>query len=166
MLVTAILYIMPAYIANAAAVIFRGKTRIDQGQNFFDGRPILGKGKTIEGFLIGFLSGSVYAIIQFSIIGFPSMWTGVLLAFGAMTGDVVGSFVKRRLNLKSGELAPFLDQWDFVFGGFFFVYIGEMFGVAHLPSLTVLLIILVTTVFIHLISNIFAYLIGMKEVPW
>ncbi len=164
--VVAVLYIMPAYVANASAVLFRGKIRIDQGHKFFDGRPILGKGKTIEGFLIGVLAGFAYSVVQFGIISFPSVLTGFLLAVGAMSGDLAGSFIKRRLNLKSGELAPFLDQWDFIFGAFFAVYLGALFSLSELPSITVALLILVITVFVHLAANAFAYVMGIKEVPW
>ena len=164
--VRSILYIMPAYISNASAVLFRGKTRLDMGYKFFDGRPILGRSKTLEGFLGAILSGTIYGAIQYCFVPVVDPLTGFFLAFGAMVGDSTGSFIKRRFDLKSGELAPFLDQWDFVLGAFFFVWLFKFVFSLMLPSLTEALIILVLTVVIALISNFGAFLLGLKEVPW
>ncbi len=166
LVVNSLLYIMPAYIANASAVLFRGKTRLDMGYRFFDGRPVLGRSKTLEGFLGGVLAGTLYGIVQYQFVNIVDPLTSFLLALGAMVGDSIGSFIKRRLNLKSGELAPFLDQWDFVLGSFFFVYLASMFWNVSLPSLTSALLILVMTVVIALLANTIAFLLKLKEVPW
>ncbi len=162
----ALFYIMPAYIANASAVLFKGKTRIDMGCDFFDGKPVLGRNKTIEGFLGGVASGTIYAFLQYFVVPVVDPLTGFFLALGAMVGDSIGSFVKRRLDLRSGELAPFLDQWDFVLGAFLFVYLAGFFIPVALPTMTEALLILVMTVVIALLSNFVAYAIGLKEVPW
>ncbi len=167
LLISSILYIMPAYIANASAVLFRGKSRLDMGMNFFDGRPVLGTHKTVEGFLGGVIAGTVYGVIQYIFVPVVNPATSFLLALGAMTGDSIGSFIKRRLNLKSGELAPFLDQWDFVLGAFFLVYLGSLVTRdIVLPGLVSALLILVLTVVFDLLANIGAYIIGLKDVPW
>ncbi len=39
---------------------------------------------------------------------------GILLGLGAMLGDLGGSFIKRRFQLKRGALAPLLDQEEIV----------------------------------------------------
>ncbi len=163
----AILYIMPAYIANASAVIFRGKSRIDMGYTFFDGRPVLGKHKTIEGFVGGVVAGTIYGILQWYAVPVVDPLTAFLLSFGAMFGDSVGSFIKRRLDLKSGELAPFLDQWDFVLGAYLVLGVAKCFSVnVVLPNLTEALLILVMTVVIALLANFTAFILGLKDVPW
>ncbi len=167
LVISSLLYIMPAYIANASAVLFRGKSRLDMGYKFFDGKPILGRHKTVEGFLGGAFAGSVYGFVQSIFTPVVDPITGILLAVGAMIGDSIGSFIKRRLDLKSGELAPFLDQWDFVLGAYILVYLGHLIDNSIiLPSLTSALLILVMTVIIALLSNITAYLLGLKDVPW
>ena len=166
LLILSLLYIMPAYVTNASAVLFRGKTRIDMGLNFFDGKPVLGKGKTVEGFVGAVIVGSLYGLLQFQFTPIVNPVTAFLMSFGAMTGDSIGSFIKRRLDLQSGELAPFLDQWDFVLGAFLFIWIAKFFIYVNLPTLTEALVILVMTVVVALLTNTFAYLIGLKEVPW
>ena len=39
---------------------------------------------------------------------------GFLLGFGALLGDALGSFLKRRLGIGRGKPAPILDQLDFI----------------------------------------------------
>lgn len=36
--------------------------------------------------------------------------TGFLIATGAMSGDLLSSFIKRRLNMRPSSMAPLLDQ--------------------------------------------------------
>ena len=45
--------IIPAYIANASALLVGGKTPIDFGKKYKDGRRILGDGKTWNGLITG-----------------------------------------------------------------------------------------------------------------
>jgi len=79
---------------------------------------------------------------------------------GAMMGDIVGSFIKRRVNIDSGNSAPLLDQLDFMIGAIVFMYpLG-------LPSIDIILISLAITPIVHLISNMVWYLAGKKEVWW
>ena len=42
--------ILPAYVANASAVLVGGGTPVDSGKNWKDGKRILGDGKTWRGF--------------------------------------------------------------------------------------------------------------------
>ena len=65
-----------------------------------------------------------------------------LSALGAMTGDAIGAFIKRRLNMKPGQAAPILDQWDFVFGALAFALIFSL----TIPSLEVITAILILTI--------------------
>ena len=39
---------------------------------------------------------------------------GFLLGFGALLGDALGSFIKRRMGIGRGKPAPILDQIDFL----------------------------------------------------
>ena len=78
---------------------------IDGGALFFDGRPILGPSKTFRGVLCSIVSVPVVAMV----IGLP--WNiGLVVACGAMVGDCLSSFVKRRLNMSSSSMALGLDQ--------------------------------------------------------
>ena len=69
--VHALLFIFPAYCANAAPVIFGGGFPIDGGKTFLDGKPIFGSHKTFRGFLSGLVvwftteqSMSLHTVLQ------------------------------------------------------------------------------------------------------
>ena len=98
-------------LANGVPVItkdimgLRFAAPIDQGAKFFDGRPILGSSKTIRGILLSILITSAAA----PLIGLD--WKiGALVAGVAMAGDLLSSFLKRRMNLPAGGRATGLDQ--------------------------------------------------------
>ncbi|HIH72167.1 MAG TPA: CDP-archaeol synthase, partial [Thermococcaceae archaeon] len=66
-LLEALWYILPAYFANASPVIFKGKTPMDFGKSFVDGKRILGDGKTWRGFFGGLFTGILIGVIQYQI---------------------------------------------------------------------------------------------------
>ncbi len=153
-LVYAVYYILPAYLANALPTILGGKTPIDLGRGFLDGRPIFGKHKTIRGLLGGLAVGVITAFLQNSLI------VGGALTIGALLGDLGGAFIKRRLAFLPGQPFPILDQLDFIVGAFLVV------SVVSIPNIgTVFSIILITPI-VHMVANTFAYLLGIKETPW
>ncbi len=79
---------------------------VDCGLKFFDGYPLLGNHKTIGGFLIGVLAGSVFGLM----LGFPLI-IGFLVGLLSMTGDSFTSFIKRRLQAGPGINIFLLDQF-------------------------------------------------------
>ncbi len=171
---------LPAYIPNSAAVLFKGQTPMDFGKNFIDGRRILGKGKTWRGFLGGSITGFIVGIIQNYLAAYlPQEWfprfsttlnfLGILLclSFGAMMGDALGSFIKRRLGIKSGGRAFLLDQLTFVlFAWLLLAIFYPSWLLEHFGKIVPLLTILVLTPLIHRSVNILAYKMGKKDVPW
>lgn len=172
---------IPAYAANPLAVVWGGGASVDLGRRWSDGRRIFGDGKTWRGFFGGGLSALVIGIIQWpssllwsealSLDSFLS-WIGPVaaLAFGALLGDLLGSFIKRRLGIQRGRKAPVLDQYDFVLGAFLLT--GAIFpgwALAHYilnEALFGLILIIVITPILHRVVNIIGYKIGKKEVPW
>jgi CDP-2,3-bis-(O-geranylgeranyl)-sn-glycerol synthase len=160
-----IAYIVPMYLANATPIIIHGKKPLDFGKTIF-GKRILGKGKSILGTLAGIAVGSIAGII-FSII-FPNilllipnyLTLSILLASGAMFGDIFESFLKRRFGFKSGQKCFLFDQIDFVLGGLILSFI------ILIPKIELILIILFVTIFIHTLTNIIAFKFGLKKVPW
>lgn len=78
---------------------------LDFGFTFFDGRPLFGQSKSIRGLALSIVGTAAVA----PIIGLQAK-TGALLAAIALSGDLMSSFVKRRLNLPSGSRATGLDQ--------------------------------------------------------
>lgn len=171
-LIRAVWYILPAYVANASAVIAHGSHPLDHGLHFLDGRRLLGKSKTMVGFFAGVLFGTIaglfQAVVLYYLLGGPFETKLVLLALvlatGAMVGDSLGSFIKRRFDLKPGQATPMLDQWDFVLGAFLFVFLLP--PLLPLPDATEMLVILVITPVLHVVSNNIAFRLKFKGVPW
>jgi CDP-2,3-bis-(O-geranylgeranyl)-sn-glycerol synthase len=78
---------------------------LDAGVSFFDGRPFFGKSKTVRGILLSILLTTAGA----PILGMD-LAIGARVAIAAMAGDLLSSFLKRRLNLPSSSQAMGLDQ--------------------------------------------------------
>jgi len=167
-LVAIIWYILPAYVANAAAVLFKGNTPLDANIKFIDGRRLLGKGKTVKGFVGAVLAGTVVGLALGYVEGsvMPRVILAFVLSLFAMTGDSVGSFLKRRFNIPPGGAAPFLDQWDFVLFALAGHWLLLQWIAIPLPDITQVLAILVLTAFMHVATNFAAYKVGLKKVPW
>ncbi len=157
--VSALIFILPAYCANAAPVIFGGGKPLDYGRPFIDGKPIFGPHKTIRGLIAGILIGLIATLVLNLLISYD-ISIGVVTSIGAMIGDIAESFFKRRFDLKPGYSLPLADQLDFVLGALTF-----SFMVSPPTPLTVLLVTIVTPP-IHLLTNLLAYLFGLKKNPW
>jgi len=83
----------------------RWQVPLDGGMHLADGRPLLGPSKTLRGFVVSLLATAMLA----PALGI-SMPLGALLAAGAMAGDALSSFVKRRLDIAPSGRAIGLDQ--------------------------------------------------------
>jgi CDP-2,3-bis-(O-geranylgeranyl)-sn-glycerol synthase len=84
---------------------YRFRWPVDGGIRFFDRRPLLGPSKTIRGISAAILATALASIV----VGLP-LRIGVLVAVWAMVGDVLSSFIKRRLGMPPSHAAPGLDQ--------------------------------------------------------
>ncbi len=165
---SALWLILPAYFANSGATLVKGKIRIDFSRNFFDGRPILGAGKTFEGLALGVSIGTFVGFLQsvaqnsqiFSPFFSMTAVSAFSIAFGALAGDIIGSFIKRRLALKRGEPVLLLDQLDFIAGSLLFASLFYPIGMD-----TVMFIIIITPI-VHLAANLTGYKFGLKKEPW
>lgn len=96
---------------NAAPIVARwvlGRrlaSAVDAGARTRSARPWLGPTKTWRGIAAAVLSGATLA----PLLGF-SVATGVLTALLAMAGDLISSFLKRRLGIPPSGRALGLDQ--------------------------------------------------------
>jgi CDP-2,3-bis-(O-geranylgeranyl)-sn-glycerol synthase len=174
--------IIPAYIANGCAVLVGGGKPIDFGKKWKDGRRILGDGKTWRGLILGSLLGMVGGFglstaafyinkIDPDILtvsnfrGFPIMIPIIFsICFGALMGDIIASFFKRRIGKKRGQdWIPF-DQLDFILGVLFFSFL--MAGLLQIIGVTkdnwffvnftvwhILFLLIITPLF-HFIGNL------------
>ena len=157
---SALYIILPTYCANGAPVIFGGGRPIDLGKTLPDGQRILGDNKTIRGFVGGIIVGTLVGLVCSYIFAINLMPIALPASLGALLGDMVGAFLKRRLHIKPGGALPGVDQLDFVVGSMLLVSL--FFPI----SLVVALILLVVTPPIHFLTNVGAYLLGLKENYW
>ncbi len=165
---------LPAYVPNSAAAALGGGNPIDCNRTWRDGRRLLGDGKTIRGFFGGVAVGCIVGMIQIMLQGIspfsllPSLTPlpVILLATGALVGDMVKSFFKRRAGIERGGAWPFVDQYDFVAGALLFLLAGDpAFALTHI-TIPIIIVILVITPVLHRVVNIIGYKIGVKDVPW
>jgi len=173
---------LPAMLPNSAAVVFGGGTPVDFGKTW-RGKRILGDGKTWRGFFGGGLAGVVFGLILIGISyffdsenfwGFGPFWknVGILfcLSFGSLLGDMLGSFIKRRLGINRGQKAPILDQFDFVIGAFLVtaVFFPHWIYDTYIEGwhIVALIFLLIMTLILHRVVNIIGYKAGLKNEPW
>ena len=164
----------PAYVANSSAVLFAGTLPIDLGKNFSDGRRILGPGKTFRGLIGGTMAGVTVGVIQqtvrvHTLLGVPSfdpIFVVITLSFGALLGDIVKSFFKRRLGFEKGASFPIADQYDFVVGALLFTYIFFPEWLTLNFVAPVFITVIVLTAPIHLMVNYLGFRLGKKNVWW
>ena len=162
------LILLPIYVANASAMLLGGKTPVDFNKNFFDSRPILGKGKTFKGTILGITAGIIIAAAINGLIPEQTaqyysvnyLLIAALLVALAILGDIIGSFIKRRLNIERGKPVLLLDQLDFVIVPMLFLWSQKF------VSLTEIIIVLVITLIVHRAANYIAFKFKLKRVPW
>jgi CDP-2,3-bis-(O-geranylgeranyl)-sn-glycerol synthase len=165
---------LPAYIPNPVAALLGGGVPIDLGHNFYDGKRILGDGKTFRGLFTGILAGIVTGLCLLWISSrFPSanlpqhtLLSVTLLSTGALAGDLVKSFFKRRFGKERGSKWPLADQYDLVAGAFLLLLLFDPEWLFAMVSLPVLIVIIIITPVLHRATNIVGYMFRVKEVPW
>jgi CDP-2,3-bis-(O-geranylgeranyl)-sn-glycerol synthase len=129
-------FILPAYVANMAPVIVRKinflKYPLDCKMKF-KGKRILGTNKTFRGLVSGIIGSTIIAFVQYNLSSYTyflnlsllnyAAWPliGFLMGFGAIFGDAIESFIKRRLNIAPGSSLKFWDQIDFIIGATLFI---------------------------------------------
>ncbi|MCT9094591.1 CDP-2,3-bis-(O-geranylgeranyl)-sn-glycerol synthase [Haloarchaeobius sp. HME9146] len=167
---------LPAYVPNNAAVLVGGGPPIDGGRTW-KGRRLLGDGKSWRGTIGGTLAGMALAFGLSAIADPMSVAVGVTLptfplvvaftlSFGAMLGDIVASFLKRRTGRERGAAFPGLDQLDFVVASLVLTALAAPAWFGEVFTLPVLAVVLVLTPLLHLGTNGIAYVLHLKEEPW
>ena len=167
------LYILPSYFANSVPVLLGGGAPIDGGRKMGDGQRLFGDGKTVRGFFSGAAAGTLVGALeaialsgsQYDIYGGSAaayVLAGFLLGLGTMTGDLFGSFIKRRQKIAQGKPSLAMDQLMFLLFALAFSYPVA----SGLLSLEAVLFLAVLTYFVHVVANVLAHRLGLKKVPW
>lgn len=134
-------FFLPGLVANMAPVFahrFNWLQALNyplDGYRHLAGQPLLGPNKTVRGLLVGLIAGGITGFIEaklqpflpasllpflqswpmFSSPGFAFLW-GSWLGFGALLGDALKSFLKRRLHIIPGQAWWPWDNIDVVIG--------------------------------------------------
>lgn len=169
-------YFVPAYFANGAPVLLKRFNPLKNPVDFnkkFRGYPIFGSHKTWGGLIIASLVGLLTFYIQKLLFVYPffqryslfnyseqTVWLGFLLGFGAIFGDLIKSFFKRRFHHKPGASWIPFDQLDFVLGALIFSFI------IYIPPASVILVLVILTPFIHILFNHLGYYLKLKRSKW
>jgi CDP-2,3-bis-(O-geranylgeranyl)-sn-glycerol synthase len=136
------------------------------------GKEIFGKNKTWRGLLVGILAGILVAGIQailyisndffrkntlvdYGKVNFILM--GALMGGGALVGDLVKSFIKRRFDKPSGKPWFPWDQLDWILGAII------ASSILYMPPVNALIVTIVLYVGVHLCSDRIVCLIGLKK---
>lgn len=175
----AIWYAFPAIMANQLPIfatyynILPSLAKpIDGGRIYKDGKPLFGKNKTIRGFIVAVAGAIIVALIQgvinksipafreISLIDFSGVKLiifGFLSGVGAMTGDLIKSFFKRRKNFEPGELWFPFDQSDAAIGFIIFTY------PLYQPPPEIIIALILSAIPLHMLSNLTGFYLGFKE---
>lgn len=166
---------LPAFVANAAPVVAKNIPYIRQFS-----RPIhtklFGANKTLRGLLTGIMAGALVGLLLFLLRGFlilflpvysdyynlysgwfMSMAIGWWLGLGALIGDMVKSYWKRRLGIKPGAMFQPWDGIDYMVGAIIFLLPWYSVGIIGSIFLLILWPVL------SLLANTIAYHIGWKD---
>lgn len=185
-IISCLYFFLPALVSNMMASLTKKisflsflNIPVDFGKTI-KGGLILGQSKTWRGLIFGLLFGFGVVLLQWflykydffqkiSLINYREiniLLFSFLMCFGALFGDLIFSFLKRRQNIQPGiPWIPF-DQLDFVIGAFLFLtpYLNFIlhldFGILHWVT------ILTTSFLLHIITNNIGYYLGIQKNRW
>lgn len=171
LIISALYFFLPAYFANMCPVI-AGKLHLPLGHPISE--RFLGSHKTWRGFYAGYIGALAILALQlfmqkeqlitsYTLLDYQNINIFVyafLFGIGAITGDALKSFFKRRIGIKPG--APWFpfDQLDFVVVALLFIWPFFSLPWQHI------LVLLIATPVLHLLVNILAYKLKLKKVWW
>lgn len=163
------LFLIPIYAANSIPVILGGGPPLDCGINLPDKKRFLGRSKTIRGFVAGVVGGTVaggiiasYYLLPFFSDAREQFIAFVLVSVGAMGGDIIGSFIKRRMGIPPS--GPFFPE-TMLYVAVPLVLVLPFADIQLYDPLN-LLFLLGFGLIAHRLANIGAKLTGLKRVPW
>ena len=179
-LVFAVWIFLPAGIANMMPIAMAKLPLLknwDYPMDFnktYKGVRIFGDHKTIRGLISGIIM-AIITVYLLQVLYSATPWLqsnlpidylkinpiifGFLSGFGALLGDAVESFFKRRTNIKPGETWFPFDQTDYIIGG--------LLALALYIRFTPLQYVLIIFVYfgLHLATSYLGFLLKLKKSP-
>lgn len=181
MLLSVLWFFVPAYLANMAPVFASRfawweflNTPVDFAYKY-KGEFLFGSHKTWRGFAVGILWATFGVIFQYlmyeqrgflysiSLIDYSAhslLLLGFLFGFGALFGDLMKSFFKRRMKIGSGKKFIPFDQLDYTIGTLLFLSPVIFPGWAFVATALLLNFLL------HILANGIGFVLKIKKVWW
>jgi CDP-2,3-bis-(O-geranylgeranyl)-sn-glycerol synthase len=177
----ALWFMLPAACANGAPIfssrlpiLKNWNARLDFGKHFQD-RPVFGSHKTWRGLMSGMIVATLVLWLQQLLAAhtswahaftdsvayddLPTLVLGPLMGLGALGGDAIESFFKRRHGTKSGKSWFPFDQLDYIVGA---LLISLPFVVLTIRQYVLIIII---WFLIHIASTYIGWRLGLKDEP-
>ncbi len=165
MMLQLLYFMLPAYFANMSPVFGRFFLK---NFNTPVSQRYLGSHKTWKGFILGILAAIIVSFVQFkldlttlNLIDYNNwLLFGFLMGFGALFGDAVKSFFKRRLKIRPGvPWVPF-DEIDYSIGSLVFA------SFIYFPGWLDSFVIIIMNFFLHIIVNHLAFFLHIRGEKW
>lgn len=177
----ALWFLVPAGLANSAPMIAKkipGIDRLDapmDGGRKYRGVALLGPHKTWRGLISGMIMSTIIFWLQqlafeqtawaanisngVDYAALPTLILGPLFGLGALGGDAIKSFFKRRRGIQSGDTWIPFDQIDFIIGA---IVVSLPFVVLA-PAVYAWMFVLYFG--LHVSFNYVGYKLGLKDNP-
>ena len=137
------------------------------------GQPLFGRTKTWRGIIFAMIGGEIAFLLLYwfcTYEGFLNyvffdatelpIWLGFLLGLGAIIGDLIESFIKRRFKRESSSRWFPWDNIDYLIGGYVvWVFFVDVEWYIYLVTLIIGLVL-------HVIFNLIGYALKIKKEPW
>jgi len=162
----ALYFFLPAYVANMTPVLVKKLELFNWPIN----KIALGSHKTWRGIIFGVGAAIFVAYCQARYVPWlPNLsiapyeqWLGLglLLGLGALAGDSVKSYFKRKKGIKPGGRWIPWDQIDYVIGGLALTYF------VFFPGIKAAITLIVVSFFLHYLVSWMGYDFGLRRNPW
>ena len=156
-------FFLPAGIANMSPVLFKNINFLNHPIN----KKLFGSHKTYRGIFFGVILAIFISFLQFLLTNFNLslihytkfnfLFVGFLLGAGAMLGDLIKSFFKRRLSIKPGSSFIPFDQLDWILGAIILTFPLIKYSLIQLTSLIIIYGLL------HPLINLLGYILKLKK---
>jgi len=166
MILEALYYFVPAYFANLVPPLVQWIPFLNKPIN----KKYFGNHKTWRGFVFACLFGLLFFYIQkllyqvsffqnISIINYSetTIWFGLIMGFGAIFGDLIKSYFKRKAKVAPGKSWIPFDQMDYAIGGLLFSFI------IFIPSTITIFVILIMSSLLPPVFHYTGYLLGINK---
>ncbi len=172
-------FYLPGAVANMGAVLakfvpgFRDIKRPVDGGMVMNGHRLIGEHKTWGGVGFGMVTGICFGLLQFywlnriwpwGLVLDLDLWRtlvlSLLLSFGALAGDLSKSVLKRLLGVAPHKAWIPFDEIDHTV--FAMTLVKIVFNIEWIVVWSVIVIFF----FIHIVTNVIAFYLKIKKVPY